>query len=205
MRILITYGDGSVESVPVTLEGGLVSSGGSWVPGHSVAEPARCPVGSDYFCAALDEGGLVSGSMEATEDEGYPPEPAFSWALEGTDEEECLSKMRRWIGVLGADFDCSREGADYLSGGLLRVLDEGAARAYDRDRECWDHFLDDPGSHAGCLLSEAGFMQPASPSPLMRPGGTVPGRTSGGDGKGSGMPPHDVEVRFRSRHRPSLR
>ena len=165
MQILITYGNGSAEKVPVTLEGGLVSSGGCWVPGHTVAEPARCPVGSDYFCAAIDEGGLSSGIMEARNDDGYPPEPAFSWVLDGSDEEECLSKMRRWIGVLGSDFDCSRDGADYLASGILRVFDDDSAKVYDRDRECWDYFLDEPGSHAGRLLSEAGFLQPASPGP----------------------------------------
>ena len=157
MRILITYGDGSTEAVRVALEAGILSSGGLWLPGHAVSEPARCPMGSDYFSAAIDEGCLVSGEMEARDDGDSTPEPAFSWILEGTDEDECLSAMRRWIRVLGPGFDPAREGADYLEGNLLRILDDGASMAYDRDKACWDHVMDDPAAAADVLLSEAGF------------------------------------------------
>ena len=146
MHLVITFNDGTLETLAVSLVGNTVACGPDWVPGHQVDEPRRCRFGSDYFSAAIDEGGLRSGSEQPNEADLHPtrntagisgtdqPEwQGFRWKLIGTEADACRAKLRAWTERLGADFDPDKQGADYLHEGLLRVFDDHEACLYDSD------------------------------------------------------------------------
>lgn len=153
MHIQINYGDGTVETIPVTLQGNRVSSGRSWIPGHSVGEPSRrAYMRADFFECAIDEGKERSGRFHPDEDDlGGPPQETFYWRLVGDEAEECRSKLSAWSIELGPGFDPSLP-ADGQPG-----LPADRHRAYEDDRQCWETYLDDPAEE----LSRLG----ASPSP----------------------------------------
>lgn len=153
MHIEITYTDGTKETMPVALEGNRVSSGRSWIPGHSVGEPSeRAYMRPDFFECAIDDGKERSGCFVADEGDFQGPIPeAFDWRLVGDEPEECRSKLSAWSIELGPGFDPSLP-ADGQPG-----LPADRHRAYEDDRQCWETYLDDPAEE----LSRLG----ASPSP----------------------------------------
>ena len=59
--------------------------------------------------------------------------------------------MAHWTTFLGPVFHPDIPAADYLHEGLLRLLSDEEASRYDRDRECWQTYLDDPASELGTL------------------------------------------------------
>lgn len=166
MQIMITYDDGSGEVVDARLEGDVVSVGQRWVPGILTDEPERCYFKSDYFGCALNEGhereGLVRPEPgEVDPDTGKPEWMGFTWKVLGNEADECRRKMAHWIDRIGGSFDPEKTGADYLHGGLLHVLEKEEMASYDRDRQCWTTYLDDPSAEAVPLLRERGFDPPA--------------------------------------------
>ena len=144
MHIEITYDDGSVETVQVTVEGEMVSTGGEWIPGHLVRNPERCYFKRDFFECALDEAHVTEGRVAPDEDEDENAFESFSWKLAGSEQDECREKMRAWQEVLGMHFDPTKTGSE-----AIPDAPEDIRQGYDRDRQCWMHYLDDP---AGELL-----------------------------------------------------
>lgn len=110
---------------------------------------------SDYFNCAVNEGAERAGRCDPWDDD-EPRCVGFSWELQGSEEEDCLGMMAAWIKRLGSDFDPERKAADYLHGGLLKMLDGDDARAYEADWKCWIHYIEDPRASAELLLSAAG-------------------------------------------------
>lgn len=162
MHIIITYNDGKTELVPVRLEGGVVSCGHEWMPGHIVDNPCLCRFASDYFGSEIDEGNQRFGNVQPAEcdidpDTGKLEWEGFRWELVGTESDACREKISKWIGALGPDFDPLMRGEEYLHGGLLRRLTSEQARDYDWDMDCWMHYLDDPDDEARKLGEEANF------------------------------------------------
>ena len=170
MHLVITFNDGTSETLSVAVAGDLVASGTYWLPGHQVDEPCRCRFGSDYFAAAIDEGGLRSGGEQPEEADldptrsavgisgtGQPNWQGFRWELTGTEADDCRTKLRAWIDRLGADFDPDKRGADYLHGGLLRVLGDREASLYDADMQCCFTFLGDVHEETQQISAEVGL------------------------------------------------
>lgn len=139
MHIKINYGDGTVETIPVTLEGNRVSSGRSWIPGHAVGEPSkRAYMRADYFECAIDEGKERSGRFYPDEDDlGGPPQETFYWQLVGDEAEECKLKLAAWQAEIGASFDPTLPASEQAG------LPAERHRAYEDDRQCWEVYLDD--------------------------------------------------------------
>lgn len=139
MHIQINYGDGTVETIPVTLQGNRVSSGRSWIPGHSVGEPSRrAYMRADFFECAIDEGKERSGRFHPDEDDlGGPPQETFYWRLVGDEGEECKLKLAAWRAEIGETFDPT------LPASEQSVLAPDRHQAYEDDRQCWEFYLDD--------------------------------------------------------------
>ena len=157
--IEIAYDDGSAEFLDVRLEGFVLADGQHWAPGHLVSPPFACGLGSDFFEAAIGEGGFRSGEErpdpgDADPASGAAPWRAFSWKLVGSDADACREKLQTWADRLGAGLDPYAAGRDYLDGGLMRVLDDASADEYDRDMSCVVAFLDDPREEARLILAE---------------------------------------------------
>ena len=162
MNLVIIFNDEASETLSVAVMGGLVASGTYWLPGHQVDEPCRCRFGSDYFAAAIDEGGLRSGGEQPEEadldpDTGQPSWQGFRWELTGTEADDCRVKLRAWIDRLGADFDPDKQGADYLYEGLLRVFDDREACLYDADMQCCFTFLEDVYEETQQISADVGL------------------------------------------------
>ena len=149
MLLIIDYQDGTGEALTADLVGGVVSHGSRWVPGILVQEPERCYFKSDFFEAALNEGHLRSGEIQSDPED--PQFIGFRWRLAGNEADACREKMARWMAWLGSTFDPDVRGAGYLHEGLLRRLSDEEAATYDRDRECWQTYLDDPASELASL------------------------------------------------------
>ena len=158
MHIEITYADGSTEKLDVALRGEWVSSGGKWVPGHQVANPERCYFQSDFFCAAVGEGGERAGEVRPDEDEGELFEP-FSWKLVGTDEDECRTLLACWLLSLGRTFDPAGDPSTVVG------PDAGPdmAERFRLDQQCWMTHLDDPESELAKATEAEGI--PGGPKP----------------------------------------
>lgn len=156
MLLIIEYSDGTDEALKAELEGGIVSHGRCWIPGILVQEPERCHFKSDFFEAALNEGHLRSGRM--TSDPDDPEFDGFDWKLVGNEADDCREKMARWLVRLGPAFDLEIPGAAYHYEGLLRILSDKEATTYDRDRECWLTYLDDPASELITIRRRPGAM-----------------------------------------------
>lgn len=147
MHILISYADGTHETVSVSLEGDVVSEMSSLIPGHLADEPVRCSRNAEFFNAAIDEGGERSGTESGAFPEPEPgmPEPqAFRWELVGSEEDECRVKLRRWTGILGPALDPWLNADDYQNADGSLVLSAEQAGSYRRDMRCCLHYLDDP-------------------------------------------------------------
>ena len=162
MHLVITFNDGTSETLSVAVVGGLIASGTYWLPGHQVDEPCRCRFGSDYFAAAIDEGGLRLGAEQPEEADldphtGQPNWQGFRWELTGTEADDCRAKLRAWIDRLGANFDPDKQGADYLHEGLLRVLGDRETCHYDADMQCCFTFLGDVYEEAQQISAEVGL------------------------------------------------
>lgn len=150
MLVVIEYDDGSGEALQATLEGGVVSVGHSWIPGILVQNPERCYFQADFFECAISEGGERSGDVRPDADAAFI---GFRWKLVGNEADASREKMATWITRLGDEFDPEIAGACYLHKGLLRVLSDQEAAMYDRDRDCWMTYLDEPGVEAIILKS----------------------------------------------------
>jgi len=96
---------------------------------------------SDFFEAALNEGGQRSGEVSAME--GDPTEFGFRWTTVGNEKEACHEKLARWAKRIGPPFDPHAFGKDYLYEGVLRLLSDEEAAQYDRDFACWSYYLGD--------------------------------------------------------------
>jgi hypothetical protein len=171
--LIIDYPDGTGEALTAELVGGVVSHGRSWVPGILVQEPTRCFFKADFFEAALNEGHLRSGDIESDPDE--PEFVGFRWRLVGSEADACREKLARWMTCLGPAFDPDMPGAGYLHEGLLRLLSDEEAATYDRDRECWQTYLDDPASELASLRRRAGAMLAGQPGRISRDTGPTNG------------------------------
>ncbi len=154
MLLIIDYPDGTSEALTAELVGGVVSHGSHWIPGILVQKPERCYFQSDFFEAALNEGHLRSGQIKADPED--PEFVGFRWRLVGNEADACREKMARWMTWLGSSFDPNVAGAGYLHEGLLQQLSDEEAATYDRDRECWQTYLDDPPSELASLRRRPG-------------------------------------------------
>lgn len=153
MLLIIDYPDGTGEALTAELVAGVVSHGRCWVPGILVQEPERCYFKSDFFEAAMNEGHLRSGEIRSGLEE--PEFIGFRWRLVGNEADACREKMASWMTCIGQAFDPHVPGAGYLHEGLLRLLSDEGAATYDRDRECWQTYLDDPASELATLRRRA--------------------------------------------------
>jgi hypothetical protein len=157
MLLIIDYPDGTSEALAAELVGGVVSHGRRWIPGILVQEPKQCYFKSDFFEAAMNEGHQRSG--EITTDAEDPEFIGFRWKLVGNEADACREKMAHWRARLGSAFDPDVSGGEYLLEGLLRLLSEEDAVQYDRDRECWQTYLDDPASELAGLSRRPGSVR----------------------------------------------
>lgn len=141
MHIEITYDDGTVEIVQVTVEGEMVSIGGGWIPGHQVRNPERCYFQRDFFECALDEAHVTEGRVAPDESEDENAFESFSWKLVGSEQDECRVKMREWQDVIGMHFDPTQ-----VATAAIPDAPADIQAGFDRDRQCWMHYLDDPAA-----------------------------------------------------------
>ena len=149
MLIIIDNDDGAQETLTAELEGAVVAKDGGWLPGILVEMPDRCAWRSGYFETALNEGGERSGHVRPEPEE--PDFIGFHWRLVGNEADACRDKLARWMNRVGAAFNPEIDGRAYLYQGLLRLLSDEEAVQYDRDRECWITYLEDPTKEAAVL------------------------------------------------------
>ena len=173
MLLIIDYPDGTGEALTADLVGSVVSQGRCWVPGILVQEPERCSFKSDFFEAALNEGHLRSGQIDSDPED--PEFIGFRWRLVGNEADACREKIARWMTWLGESFDPDVPGAGYLHEGLLRRLSDEEAARYDRDRECWQTYLDDPASELASLRHRSGAIIAGPPRRSPRGAGPANG------------------------------
>lgn len=149
MHILITYSDGTTETVAVTIETERVSSGRDWIPGHNVECPNRCYFKSDFFECALDEGHETSGTEDDEFDDGFE---SFTWKLVGSDEEECRKLLSKWLEIIGPSFDVWDFDPETLP------ADQQAQ--YEIDSAIWFHFLGNPVKELETLKASSSAPRP---------------------------------------------
>lgn len=169
MFLVIEYEDGTGEAVKATLEGGIVSQGRLMIPGLLIQNPKDCYFKSDYFEAAINEGDERSGEIKPDETEidsqGCPLFKAFTWKIVGNERVDCLEKMATWVSVIGASFDPSIAGENYLHEGLSPTFSVDLVRKYDLDRQCWLRFIDDPSEEAVSILARGNYRSSDASSP----------------------------------------
>ncbi len=77
--IRICYSDGSSECVEARIVPNVIAANGGWRAGFLVKPPMGTQWSSDFFEAAINEGGLTAGSMEADPDTAS--DRSFAWLL----------------------------------------------------------------------------------------------------------------------------
>jgi len=152
MHIEITYHDGDAETVEVRLEADRVLGPGGWRPGHAVGNPVRCYFMWDFFEAAIEEGGVRSGSEAPDKDELDAFEP-FSWKLVGSDEEECRALLGIWAMRIGRVFDPHGDPS------ALDISEE-EKKSFIHDQKVWTHYLEDPAAALESVLAETASVRP---------------------------------------------
>lgn len=160
MQLVIHYDDGTSEALRAGPQASIVSAWGSFRPGVELfEEPQLCRWGPDFFSAAINEGNLRSGIEPADEEDGVATR-GFRWELIGSEREDCQKLLINWIGKLGAVFDPECPAEDYLYKGLLRILTDDEARAYENDKQCWLFYLSDARQEALRHFATVGIERP---------------------------------------------